>query len=173
MLPAPPDFPRRESEALALAGDELVAIDANGLVWTWNRRTGRTTRAQIGGCPDGSGPLVAEAAFDPLGRTVAVSDSCGQTALWDVTSGRHLITFPGAQDDPGLMANGRRTLAFTPDGGTLRRGGTSWDVRPLAAVAAPDTAIAAICAAVRRDLNTAERAAYLTGQAPSPTCPTS
>ncbi|WP_326633718.1 trypsin-like peptidase domain-containing protein [Nonomuraea fuscirosea] len=170
-----PRFTKREIPGLAFVGDVLIALDVTGLVWSWNRVTGQTSRFHVTAtqCENepGDGPAVAEAAFDPLGRTLAFADNCGAMRLWDVTSARHLITFAGRQDNTAFMLNGRRTLVFSPDGTTLNRGNLTWDISLLARLADPAFAIKRICAAVRRDLTETERDSYLIGQDATPTCP--
>lgn len=165
--PTPPSFAKREIPAMAFSGDVLSAIDANGVVWSWNRVTGQTSRFGVTAteCDDATGPTVAEAAFDALGRTLAFADNCGRMRLWDITSARHLGTFV----DRTFMLNGLRTLAFSADGATLTRRGVTWDVELLARAADPGVAVKRICAAVRRDLTEAERATYLIDS--TPTCP--
>jgi WD40 repeat protein len=121
-----------------------TASGSNGLVKTWDTRTGHLEDAFSVSAE------VWSLAFTPDARTLAASTVRG-VQLWDLATSQSRTTLPARS--PG-------TVAFSPDGRTLAIGtGSSvglWNVD------LPDVthAIRAICEAVDRTLTPVEQARY-------------
>jgi WD40 repeat protein len=137
-----------DGRTLATAGG------SNGLVETWDARTGQ---------PEGSfrvsGGLGA-LAFSSDGRTLAVSTARG-VQLWDLATSQTRIT---------LSSRSLAAVAFSPDGRTLAIGAGSsvelWNVD----LPDPARAIRDICAAVDTALTPLEQSRYRHDQSTGTGC---
>ncbi|MGX4690073.1 nSTAND1 domain-containing NTPase [Streptomyces sp. JNUCC 63] len=131
-----------------------TASGSNGLVKTWDARTGRLQDSFR------AGGEVASLAFSPDGRTLAASNARG-VQLWDLATSQPRIT---------LSARSRAAVAFSPDGRTLAIGAGSsvglWNVD----LPDPARAIRTICAAVDTALTPLERSPYLRDQSTETGC---
>lgn len=129
--------------AIAFSPDGMLAVGAGESVFGWNlvsrQRTDLVVRTR---------QTVADLAFTPDGRTMAVADNTETVVLWDVAGGRRAGTLAAPED------SFVRELAFTSDGTVLGTDGSDdlstqgtylrlWDVpgrREAAAVRIrPDT----------------------------------
>ncbi|MEU0165445.1 helix-turn-helix domain-containing protein [Streptomyces iakyrus] len=134
-----------------------TATAGNGLVETWDTRTGRL---QDGFSVSGD---VESLAFSSDGRTLATSSARG-VQLWDLATSQPRGTLPTRS--PGVVA-------FSPDGRTLAIGeGSSvelWNID----LPDPARAIRDICKAVDAALSTREQSRYLHDQSAETGCPPS
>ncbi|MFF3893818.1 helix-turn-helix domain-containing protein [Streptomyces sp. NPDC001812] len=137
-------------------GHTLATVSgSNGLVKTWDARTGRLQDSfRIGG-------EVASLAFSTDGRTLAASSARG-VHLWDLATSRPRVTLP---------ARSHAAVAFSPDGRTLAIGAGSsvelWNVD----LPDPVRALRTVCEAVDSALTSLEQSRYLYGRSTETGCP--
>jgi WD40 repeat protein len=87
-----------------------------GIVWLANRKPGSQWQALLG-----HKNAVNAVAFSPDEKTLASCGADGQVKLWQVETGRELLTL---QDNPGENV---QCVAFSDDGQVLAAGGMSRD----------------------------------------------
>jgi eukaryotic-like serine/threonine-protein kinase len=105
--------------ALAWSSDNrlVAAASNNNRIYIWDGSTGRRQAVM-----EGSSGRVIALAFSPTGNVLASSGWDGITRLWDVWSGRPLVSGPGrllkfSPDGRRLaFTDGDRMLKFRPDG---------------------------------------------------------
>ncbi|MFJ3617644.1 helix-turn-helix domain-containing protein [Streptomyces iakyrus] len=132
-----------------------TATVGNGLVETWDMRTGRLQDSfSVSGD-------VQSLAFSPDGRTLVTSSARG-VQLWDLATSQPRGTLPTRS--PGVVA-------FSPDGRTLAIGtGSSVELWNLD-LPDPARAIRDICEAVDAALTSREQSRYLHDQSGETGCP--
>lgn len=101
--------------SVALSPDDnlIAGGTSEGLVWLWERASGRLLR-KLSGHAGG----VRALAFNADGHVLAASGEDGQIHLWDVQTGERLAVLVG-------HTSWVKTLIFTPDGRQLLS--ASWD----------------------------------------------
>jgi WD40 repeat protein len=94
-----------DGKLLAAWGD----IRSRRTLLIWNIETGKPTTRLQGGAQD-----VVDLVFRPDSKALAACDSEGNIWLWDVESGKQLLTLK-AKVEP-YQGNGENSLTFSPDG---------------------------------------------------------
>jgi WD40 repeat protein len=122
---AGPALPLPSTNALTFSPDNtLLAVsrylhEANtGTVSAWDFRTGKELVA-FNYC---NGEEVKSLSFSPDGRRLATAGSDKRVMVWDLDSGRELLTFRGHR-------NQVTCVAFSPDGTRLASGCRNGEVR--------------------------------------------
>jgi WD40 repeat protein len=126
--PLPGQYPR-DTYSVAWAADSrrLVVAHGDGAVRVWDVDKGEVVRAMVPEAPKGGsrGPYGLRAAVSPDGKTIASTNSYGNTVtLWELLTGNKIATF----SEP---AGNVRGVAFLDDKTLLESRGTKLVARTL------------------------------------------